>query len=170
VFDMEAALAPMAAGGVIPDDLPAVDRAESFLVNLLLNLDPSYAVEITHADDEQIQAEIYGGDSGRIIGKGGRTLSALEFLTNAVVNRGDGDGVRVIVDVGGYKRRRDERLRQTALKAAARVKKTGYAVEMEPMTAAERRVIHMAVADDPMVVSESAGEGRARRVVLKPVE
>ena len=169
VFDMEAALAIGGVYGIIPDDLPPAERTESFLVNVLLNLDPTYAVEVTHGDDE-IHAEIYGGDSGRIIGKGGRTLAALEFLTNAVVNRIEGESIRVVIDVGGYKRRRDDRLRQTAHKAAARVRKSGYAVELEPMSAAERRVVHMAVADESDIMSESTGDGRARRVVIKPVE
>jgi spoIIIJ-associated protein len=168
-YDMERALAPGGGLGVIPGDLSAPERTESFLVDLLLNLDPTYAVEVRSVRDE-IHVEIVGGDSGRIIGKGGRTLAALEFLTNAVVNKSEGDAFRVVIDVGGYKRRRDDRLRQTALKAAARVRKTGYAVELDPMSAAERRIVHMAVADEAHVVSESTGEGRARRVVIKPAD
>jgi spoIIIJ-associated protein len=168
-FDMEAALAPGGAYGIIPDDLSPAERAESFLVNVLLNLDPTYSVEVVERHEE-IHAEIFGGDSGRVIGKGGRTLAALEFLTNAVVNRTEGESTRVVLDVGGYKRRRDDRLRQTALKAAARVRKSGYAVELEPMSAAERRVVHMAIADESQVMSESTGDGRARRVVVKPIE
>jgi spoIIIJ-associated protein len=74
----------------------------------------------------------------------------------------------VSIDVGGYKRRRDERLRGEALKAAARVRKTGRAVELDAMSAAERRVVHMALADEPDVLSESSGEGKGRRVVVKP--
>jgi spoIIIJ-associated protein len=167
-FDMETALAAGGLYGVIPDDLSPTERTESFLVNVLLNLDPTYAVEVERVGDE-IHAEVFGGDSGRIIGKGGRTLAALEFLTNAVVNRTEAESMRVVIDVGGYKRRRDDRLRQTALKAAARVRKSGYAVELEPMSAAERRVVHMAIAEEAEVESESTGDGRARRVVVKPV-
>jgi spoIIIJ-associated protein len=146
----------------------ALERCETFLVNLLLNIDPAYAVEVTAAGDE-IRANIYGGDPGKIIGRGGRTLAALEYLTNAVISRDEGEGrQRVIIDVGGYKARRDERLRKTARQAAARVRKTGFAVELDPMTAAERRIIHLTLAGDPFVVSESTGEGRNRRVVIKP--
>ena len=143
-------------------------RCESFLVGLLLNLDPGYAAEVREVEGS-LQANIYGGDSGKLIGRGGRTLAALEYLTNAVVNRDESaPHVRVSVDVGGYKVRRDERLRGVALKAAARARKTGFAVELEPMSAAERRVIHMTLADDSAVESESSGEGKARRVVVKP--
>ena len=153
--------APLVTGG------PS-ERCESFLVNLLLNLDPGYAAEVREVEGG-LQADIYGGDSGKLIGRGGRTLAALEYLTNAVVNRDESaPHVRVSVDVGGYKVRRDERLRGVALKAAARARKTGFAVELEPMSAAERRVIHMTLADEPAVESESSGEGKNRRVVVKP--
>lgn len=144
------------------------ERAESFLVNLLLNIDPAYAVELEQLTDDEIEAEVYGGDPGKLIGRNGRTLAALEYLTNAVVNREEGGRVRVNVDVGGYKRRRDERLRKEAMQAAARVRKSGMAVELEPMSAAERRVVHMALADEPGVHTESRGEGGDRRVVVKP--
>lgn len=144
------------------------ERCESFLVSLLLNLDPGYAAEVRHVEGG-LQADVHGGDAGKLIGRGGRTLAALEYLTNAVVNKDEtAPHVRVSVDVGGYKERRDERLCAVAFKAAARARKTGFAVELEAMSAAERRVIHMALADDPAVESESSGEGRNRRVVVKP--
>ena len=144
------------------------ERCEAFLVDLLLNFDPTYAVEVDEVDDEELRVEIYGGDPGKVIGRAGRTLAALEYITNAVINRDEGSRVRVSIDVGGYKRRRDERLRGEARKAAGRVRKTGRPVELEAMSAAERRVVHMALADDPDIVSESSGEGKNRHVVVKP--
>lgn len=159
--------APLPVLSVVGGDTE--ERLESFLVNLLLNFDPAYAVEITRSDENEIFAEISGGDPGKMIGRNGRTLAALEYLTNTVVNRDEDRAVRVNIDVGGYKQRRDDRLRNTARKAAARARKTGYGVELEPMSAAERRVIHMEIADDPSVESESMGEGRNRRVVIKPL-
>jgi spoIIIJ-associated protein len=168
-IDFERAMAGVGLGGVVPDDLAPDQRAETFLVQLLLYLDPTYAVDVTIDHDGSVHADVHGGDAGRLIGKGGRTLAALEFLTNAVVNKVEGElPVRVNVDVGGYKRRRDERLRVVAQRAAARVRKSGMPVELEPMSAAERRVVHMALADDPAVESESTGEGRDRRVVVYP--
>jgi len=162
------AMAFEASAGVMVVQGDAAERAESFLVNLLLNIDPAYAVEIDAVTDDEVFVEVFGGDPGKIIGRGGRTLAALEYVTNAVVNRDEGRGVRVNVDVGGYKRRRDERLRESAFNAAARVRKSGHEVEMEPMSAAERRVVHMALAEEPDVMTESSGEGPNRRVVVKP--
>ena len=168
-IDFELALAGVGLGGVVPDDLAPDQRAETFLVQLLLYLDPTYAVDVAVDPDGTVHVDVHGGDAGRLIGKGGRTLAALEFLTNAVVNKVEGEPpVRVNVDIGGYKRRRDERLRQVAQRAAARVRKTGMPFGLDPMSAAERRVVHVELADDPGVMSESTGEGRDRRVVIHP--
>ena len=160
---------PLPVPGVIQDDGDARARTEAFLVNLLLNIDPTYAVDVTQAADDEVSVEIYGGDAGRLIGKNGRTLAALEQIANAVINRREDSNVRVNVDVGGYKRRRDDRLREHTKKMAMEVAERGEPVELDPMSAAERRVVHMAVADDPAITSESTGEGRDRRVVLKPL-
>jgi spoIIIJ-associated protein len=168
--ELEDLEAPLPVPGAIADEGDARERTETFLVNLLLNIDPAYAVEVTQAADDEVSVEIYGGDAGKLIGKNGRTLTALEQIANAVINRREDSNVRVNVDVGGYKRRRDDRLRTQAKKVAAQVRKHGEPVELEPMSAAERRVVHMAIVDDPDVTSESAGEGRDRRVVLKPLE
>ena len=173
--ELESRPAPVAETSVQAGGVPSVtgssptERCESFLVNLLLNLGPTYTAEVREVEDG-LQADISGGDSGKLIGRGGRTLAALEYLANAVVNKDESAAhVRVSVDIGGYKERRDERLRGVAQKAAVRARKTGFAVELEPMSAVERRVIHMALADDPAVISESSGEGKNRRVVVKPV-
>lgn len=159
---------PLAPDLLDPDSSPA-ERTESFMVSLLLNFDPAYSVTVEDdSADGEIQVDIHGGDPGKLIGRGGRTLSALEYVVNAVVNREGAEQIRVNIDVGGYKRRRDERLRQTAHRSADLVRKNGEAVELEPMTAAERRVIHMALAEVPGVRTESAGDARDRRVVIYP--
>ena len=162
--------APLPVPGVVREEGDLAERTEIFLVNLLLNFDPSYAVEVKQASDQEVSVEIFGGEPGKVIGRGGQTLNALEYVTNAVMNRSEDSNVRVNVDVGGYKRRRDDRLRATARKLADKVGKSGNPVEMDPMSAAERRVVHMALIDEPGVVTESEGQGRSRRVVIKPAD
>lgn len=160
--------APLPVPGVVHEEGELAERTEIFLVNLLLNFDPSYAVEVKQASEQEVSVEIFGGEPGKVIGRGGQTLNALEYVTNAVMNRNEGSNVRVNIDVGGYKRRRDDRIRAAARKIAAKVGKSGTPVEMDPMSAAERRVVHMALIDEPGVVTESEGQGRNRRVVIKP--
>ena len=166
--DYDEPVVEVVAANDVKTDGSFKERAESFLVNLLLNFDPSYAVEVREREDGELYVDIFGGDPAKIIGRNGRTLQSLEYLTNAILNRQSDEGTRVTIDVGGYKRRRDDRLRETARKAAGRARETGQAQTLKPMNAAERRIIHVEVADDPSVISESTGEGRDRRVVVKP--
>ncbi|MEM6429050.1 MAG: R3H domain-containing nucleic acid-binding protein [Deinococcota bacterium] len=161
----------MAAGlaqPLVPTGGTVAERCESFLVNVLLNIDPAFAVEMGAVYEDEVYVDIQGGSAGKIIGRGGRTLAALEYITNTVINRDSRERVHVNIDVGGYKRRRDDKLRNIAKKLANKVRRTGMAVELDPMSAAERRVVHMAIADEAGVYSESTGEGADRRLAIKP--
>lgn len=153
---------------IVPSDGSVRERCESFLVHLLLNIDPAFAVDVGEERDNEVYVDIEGGNAGKIIGRGGRTLAALEYVTNTVINRNTRERVRINIDVGGYKRRRDEKLGNTAKKLASKVRRTGVAVELDPMSAAERRVVHMVIADEAGVYSESTGEGADRRLAIKP--
>lgn len=167
-LEIEAASEVFYQDYVIAEGSP-LERAESFLVNLLLHIDPTYSVEVADSGENRLKADIFGGDPGRLIGRGGHTLQALEFLTNTVVNRDQEEGhVRVTLDVGGYRRRRDDRLRKETQEAAQQVRRTGIAMELEPMNGAERRIVHMELADDADLYTESTDEGANRRVVIKP--
>ena len=160
------------ASGVTADALEgnSQERCESFLVNLLLHIDPTFTVDVGTNSEGDIEAGISGSDAGKMIGREGRTLAALEYLTNIIVNRDlDQERVRVSVDVGNYKRRRDDRLTMIARKAAGRARKTGTAVELKPMDASERRIIHLEISHQRGVESESAGSGMNRRVVVRAV-
>lgn len=140
---------------------------EDFLQGMLVFLDPAYGARARQRGD-QVAAEIVGGDPGKVIGRDGRTLAAIEFLANTVMAKESGDlNLRVSVDASGYRRRHEERLLETARRAAARVRKSGEPFELDPMNAADRRLVHIALKEDEFVTTESVGEGRERRVVVK---
>jgi spoIIIJ-associated protein len=140
---------------------------EDFLSGMLVYIDPGYTVSARTRNDT-INAEILGGDPGKVIGREGRTLAAIEFLANTVIAKEQGHGgPRVSVDAAGYRRRHEERLLDQARRHAAKVRKSGEDLELEPMNAADRRIIHIALKEDAFVMTESVGEGRDRRIVIK---
>lgn len=140
---------------------------EDFLSGMLVYIDPGYTVSARTRNDT-INAEILGGDPGKVIGREGRTLAAIEFLANTVIAKEQGHGgPRVSVDAAGYRRRHEERLLDQARRHAAKVRKSGEDMELEPMNAADRRIIHIALKEDAFVMTESVGEGRDRRLVIK---
>lgn len=106
--------------------------------------------------------------SPRLIGHRGETLRSIEFLLNQMVKRIDEAAPRVIVDVAGYKESRKQTLKELAEEVAKRVKESGSEEELKPMNPAERRIVHMALREIDGVASESRGENRERRIVVKP--
>jgi predicted RNA-binding protein Jag len=107
-------------------------------------------------------------DLAILIGKHGATLEALSAVTNAFMQKAELRGVFFAVDVEGYRARREAALRAIAQRCAHKVVDEGVAVELEPMPAAERRIVHLELASHPDVATESTGSGRDRRVVIMP--
>ncbi len=168
--------------GVLEEDLPQVElkdkkppekgpreALEEFLVGLLLHLDPRYSVEVRD-EGEVLKAEVRGGDLGRLIGKEGRTLKAVEYLANVVLAKRFGGGPRVQMDAADYRKRQEERLKKLAHEAALQVELSRTPLHLPPMRPAERRVIHMLLKNHPRVTTESQGEGEERHVVVYPRE
>ena len=113
--------------------------------------------------------DISGDDSGLLIGRRGETLRALQFLVNLLVNKNLTDQpVRVVLEVERYRERRNNSLTEMALKVAEKVGSTGRAVSLEAMPPAERRIVHIALADHPQVSTESSGFGDDRKVTISP--
>ena len=105
---------------------------------------------------------------GALIGRKGERLSALQHLVNLMLSKEMGAWTRVLVDVEDYRGRRERQLRELADRAAARVVETGKMLQLEPMSALERRWIHLSLRDHPGVATQSIGEEPNRRVVLVP--
>ena len=112
--------------------------------------------------------DIEGEDLGLLIGRRGATLAALQYMVNVMVTRKLGSRVLVTVDAEHYHRRREETLRNLARRMADRVARSRRPVTLEPMPAAERRIIHLELAEDEDVVSGSVGTGDERKVVIRP--
>ena len=110
--------------------------------------------------------DVEGADVGALIGRGGENLVALQQLVSAITSKSAGHTVHVPVDVEGYRRSREDQLREIAQRVAERVQSTGQAVTLEPMLAYERRIVHLAVQGRPGIRTESVGMDPNRRVVV----
>jgi len=107
-------------------------------------------------------------DIGILIGRHGQTMSSLQYLVRVMISRKLPEPPSIIVDVDGYKQRRYEALRATAKRIAEQVKTRRTPFTLEPMPAFERRIVHLTLANDPNVTTQSIGEGDSRKVVIMP--
>lgn len=115
-----------------------------------------------------IVLDVTGDDLGILIGRRGGTLRALQYITRLIVSRKIRRWANVVVDVERYKVRRERFLKQLAHRMAERVQLTHQPVALEPMPAHERRIVHLALSDNPAVTTQSVGEGDSRRVTIRP--
>jgi spoIIIJ-associated protein len=112
--------------------------------------------------------DIRGEDLGLLIGRRGDTLLALQYIVNLIVTRRFPDEGGVTIDVEHYRHRREEQVVSLARRMADRVRQTRSPITLEPMSPAERRLVHLALADDPELMTNSVGEGESRKVVISP--
>lgn len=149
------------------------DQALDFVIDVLATMGMDCTVDLLENDPddppEEIRLEIEGRDAGRIIGKKGATLAALQFLANRVVNRPGKRRRHVILDAEGYRQRREDTLGAMARRLGKQAVEEGKIITFEPMNPQDRRVVHLALAKFPGVVTKSDGEGEARRVQIIPV-
>jgi spoIIIJ-associated protein len=144
------------------------DRVEEFLGQVCDALKLPVTIRVS-AESDHLQVDLTVGDEAQVlIGHHGQTLDALQYLCNLVATKAEADGPRVLLDVEGYRKRRAETLNRLAARLAERVRRTGEPAALEPMSAHERRVIHLALQDDPSVTTTSEGEEPFRRVVIHP--
>jgi spoIIIJ-associated protein len=121
--------------------------------------------------DSEIQpllVDLQGDDLGLLIGRRGETLAALQYLTRLIVSKELDRQVAVVIDVEGYRARRERQLRRLAQRMAEQAMELGRTMVLEPMPASERRIIHLELRDHPRVSTESTGEGAQRKVTIIP--
>jgi spoIIIJ-associated protein len=120
-----------------------------------------------HKLEEGVLLDVKTDDAGRLIGRQGQTLSDLQYITNRLLFQQDASSPKVMVDVGGYRAQAREALVKKAKDAAEKVRRWGDAVELEPMTAFDRRVVHQALKDDPDVETHSVEvDGTDKKAIL----
>jgi len=151
------------------DDTEVAAEVRDVLEHILSAIGVSARIDIEE-DDETVTATLVGRELGLVIGKHGQTIDAIQYLANAIVWRGRGDERKaVVVDAAGYRARREATLSALAKRSADRAVSSGRSVELEPMTAVERKVVHVQLKDVPGVVTRSEGTEPNRFVVIDPV-
>jgi len=145
----------------------AAIRAKGILQEILtrMNLDFPVTVEET---PEAVILDIKGAGNGLLIGKKGQTLDAIQYIVNRISNKHGKDRKRIIIDTEEYRRRRGETLVQLAEKLGQKVKKTNKPVTISNLNAHDRRIIHLALQTDKLLVTKSRGEGILRKIIILP--
>lgn len=129
----------------------------------------SCSIDEYEGEDGELILDINGGNLAVLIGRHGRVLDALQLILSSLLSSQLGFHYPVVVDIEGYKNRRRQKVQALARSAAARAKKNGGPVRLKPMTAYERRLVHIALRDDEEITTHSEGEDPERSVVISPV-
>jgi spoIIIJ-associated protein len=144
------------------------DAAVESVKEILRGFGIEATIDEYEGDDGEIILDVVGDDLAMLIGRHGRTLDAFQTLVSAITHRKIGRRYPVLVDVEGYRSRRKAKLEEAARTAADRVRRTGREVRLRPMSSYERKIVHIALREDPRVVTESEGDDPFRRVVVLP--
>ena len=149
------------------DESPLAADLRDLLTRIAAALRVDCQVDVIE-DDEAVTGTLSGDDLGLLIGRHGQTIDAIQYLANTVAYRAYGDDRKnVVVDAAGYRERRRETLEALAVRSAERAISTGEAVELEPMSSIERRIVHLRLQDEPGVSTRSEGDEPYRFVVVE---
>lgn len=147
----------------------ALEFVRKLVKAMQMDADVVLAPDDGEGSEDEIRLEIEGPDAGRIIGKRGAVLEAIQYLTTRIAHR-PGEGRRhVAVDAEGYRARHEDQLAEMARRLGERVATEGKVITFDPMSARDRRIVHMALREVTGVRTESSGEGPDRRVQIIPV-
>jgi spoIIIJ-associated protein len=160
--------APALVDAYIPVSIMAT-KAKDLLEGILQRISTEYRVNARETQ-EKIILSIEGDDSGLLIGKRGQNLDALQYILNKAIHKIDNENKNVLIDLGDYRKRREEFLFGLAEKIREKVKKSKKPVSLANMNAHDRRIIHMVLQGDESLITQSRGEGKFRKIVILPAK
>ena len=149
------------------EERSTLETAKEVLEEMVRLMGLNATVEISSVG-ETSRLNVKGDDLGALIGRRGEKLASLQHIVNLIVGRREGQHHRIAIDVENYRGRREEQLRDVADRAAKRVAQTGKIIQLEAMPAVERRIVHMALVENPKVRTQSVGVEPNRRIVVLP--
>jgi spoIIIJ-associated protein len=149
------------------EERSTLETAKTVLEEMLGLMELTGTVEIASGGDTA-RLNVRGDDLGALIGRRGEKLASLQHIVNLIVGRREGQHHRIAIDVENYRGRREQQLRDVADRAAKRVIQTGKIIQLEAMPAIERRVVHMALLENPRIRTQSVGVEPNRRIVVLP--
>jgi spoIIIJ-associated protein len=145
----------------------ALQRASILLKNIFQTMDLDVTTDISE-NEKAVFVNLEGPDLGILIGRRGETLDALQYIVNLSVNKNQETRKKIIIDIEGYRSRREKTLEKLALKLADKAKQRGRNVVLEPMSSQERRIIHTALQGRDDIFTFSEGEDPYRKIIISP--
>jgi spoIIIJ-associated protein len=149
------------------EERSTLETAQTVLNEMIALMGLKATVEVA-SEGETSRLNIKGDDLGNLIGRRGEKLASLQHIVNLIVGRREGQHHRIAIDVENYRGRREGQLREVADRAAKRVIQSGKIIQLEAMPAVERRIVHMALLENPKVRTQSVGVEPNRRIVVLP--
>jgi spoIIIJ-associated protein len=156
-------------GELSDEERSTLETAKTVLEEMIQLMGLNGTVDVA-SEGETSRLNVRGDDLGALIGRRGEKLASLQHIVNLIVGRREGQHHRIAIDVENYRGRREEQLRDVADRAAKRVLQTGKIIQLEAMPAVERRIVHMALLENPRVRTQSVGVEPNRRIVVLPAQ
>jgi spoIIIJ-associated protein len=144
-----------------------VELTKKLMAGLLERIGVKAEVDVAFEEGD-LHLEIKGDQEGILIGRHGRTLDSFQFLINRMVNKRLETPVRIVLDINDYRKRKTENLKRMAIRIGEKVKSKGRPLTIGPFDAHDRRLIHIALKEDPAVRTESLGEGKLKKITIIP--
>jgi len=166
-------ISPEDAFSVLDDNL--LFKSRQIVADLLEKMKIEAHIEVRYGDPDDegqrpVMVDIQGDDLAVLIGRRAEILNALQYIVNLIISKQVEHWVQVIIDVQGYRVRHEHQLRQMAQRIADQAMKTGRRQTLEPMSAGDRRIIHLELREHPGVITQSVGEDPTRKVTIIPKE